>query len=383
MTAKTSRAPLTLVAALALSLVVLLAACGDSGTASEGSTLPSTGYAVETVAQGLRVPWDIAFAPDGRMFVTERPGGIRVVRDGVLLEEPFAVLDVWAQSEAGLMGIALHPDFAQNGRLYVCYTYIDEQHGPTNRVARLTDAGGAGTDHTVVFDGIPGARNHNGCRIRFGPDAKLYVTMGDAQRSDSAQDAASPSGKVLRLNHDGSVPDDNPIPGNPLFTLGHRNPQGIDWHPDAGDAFITEHGPSDNDEINVLVAGANYGWPEVRGESDNTAFAEPLLTYTPTLAVAGAAFYRGGPLPLHWTNSFFFTTLKERHIRRLALVQGADGAWAVVGDEKLLEDEYGRLRAVVQGPDGFLYLTTSNRDGRGSPARFDDKVLRIVPASAP
>ena len=365
-----------------LALALLLAACGNEGTAAEGSTVASSGYAVETVVQGLRVPWDIAFAPDGRMFVTERWGRIRVVRDGALLDAPFAEIDVWAHSEAGLMGIALDPDFADNGRVYVCYTYIDEERGPTNRIARLTDDDGVGVDHTVIFDGMPGARNHNGCRIRFGPDGMLYVTMGDAQNPDSAQDPASLSGKALRLNPDGSVPDDNPIAGNPLYTLGHRNPQGIDWHPETGEAFITEHGPSDNDEINVLVAGANYGWPEVRGESDVAAFAEPLTTYTPTLALAGATFYTGGPLPLHWTNSFFFTTLKEQHVRRLALATGPDGAWTVVGDEKLLEDAYGRLRAIAQGPDGYLYVTTSNRDGRGSPGRFDDKVLRIVPAAA-
>lgn len=364
-------------------LAALLAACGDSGTAAEGSTVPSSGYEVETVVQGLRVPWDLAFASDDRMFVTERPGRVRVVRDGVLEDEPFAELDVWSQSEAGLMGIALDPAFAENGHVYVCYTYIDEQRGPTNRVARLTDADGIGTDHTVVFDGMPGARNHNGCRIRFGPDDKLYVTMGDAQNADLAQDPASPAGKVLRLNPDGSVPDDNPIAGNPLFTLGHRNAQGIDWHPDTGEPFITEHGPSDNDEINVLVAGSNYGWPEVRGIAEDPAYEDPIKKYTPTLALAGATFYTGGPLPLHWTNSFFFTTLKDQHLRRLALATGPDGRWTVVGDEKLLEDEFGRLRAVVQGPDGYLYVTTSNRDGRGSPGRFDDKVLRIVPATSP
>ena len=366
--------------AMALSLVALLAACGDEGTAIEGSTVPSSGYEVETFVQGLRVPWDMAFAPDGRLFVTERPGRVRVVSDGVLLDEPFAELDVWAQSEAGLMGVALDPAFEENGRLYVCYTYIDEQRGPTNRVARLTDADGAGVDHTVIFDNMPGARNHNGCRIRLGPDGKLYVTMGDAQNADLAQDPESPAGKTLRLNADGSVPDDNPFPGSPVYTLGHRNAQGLDWHPDTGDLFITEHGPSDNDEINVLVAGANYGWPEVRGVADNPAYADPIAKYSPTLAVAGATFYTGGPLPLHWTNSFFFTALKERQLRRLSLATDADGVWTVVGQEKLLEDRFGRLRAIVQGPDGYLYVTTSNRDGRGSPERFDDKVLRIVPA---
>ena len=369
-----------LLAAVALTLP-LLAACGNEGTASEGVSVPSTGYVVETVVQGLRVPWDLAFAQDGRMFVTERPGRIRVVEDGDLLDEPFAELDVWAQSEAGLMGIALDPSFTENGHLYVCYTYIDELRGPTNRVARLTDSGGTGTGHTVVFDGIPGARNHNGCRIRFGPDDKLYVTMGDAQNADAAQDPSSPSGKILRLNADGSVPDDNPIPGNPMYTLGHRNPQGIDWHPETGEAFITEHGPSDNDEINLLVAGGNYGWPEVRGKSDNPDYEDPLTIYTPTLALAGAAFYTGGPLPLHWTNSFFFTTLKEQHIRRLTFAADLDGAWTVIGEEKILENQIGRLRAIVQGPDGYLYITTSNRDGRGSPARFDDRILRIIPAN--
>ena len=367
-------------AAAAVALAGLLAGCGDSGNAIEGSAVPSSGYTVETVAQGLRVPWDMAFAPDGRMFVTERPGRIRVVEDGELLDGPFAEVDVWAQSEAGLMGIALDPDFADNGRLYVCYTYIDDQRGPTNRVARLTEANGVGTDHTVILDGIPGARNHNGCRLRFGADDKLYVTMGDAQSEGNAQDPESPSGKVLRLNADGSAPTDNPFPNSLVYTLGHRNPQGIAWHPDTGEAFITEHGPSDNDEINVLRAGRNYGWPEVRGIRDNDGYEDPIIAYSPTLALAGATFYSGGPLPLHWTNSYFFTTLKAQHLRRLALAAGPNGAWTVVGQENLLENEFGRLRSVVQGPDGYLYVTTSNRDGRGSPDRFDDKVLRIVPA---
>ena len=371
-----------LAAVLALTALALVA-CDDSGSASEGFTVPSTGYAVETVVQGLRVPWDIAFAPDGRMFVTERPGAVRVVRDGVLQDEPFAVLDVWAQSEAGLMGIALDPAFAENGHLYVCYTYIDEQHGPTNRVARLTDIEGVGADHTIVFDGIPGARNHNGCRIRFGPDAKLYVTMGDAQSADTAQDPDSPSGKVLRLNSDGTVPDDNPIPATRSSPsapqpAGHRLAPGHrrTLHHRARPPRTTTRSTSSSRAPTTVGR-------RVRGESDNAAYAEPLTTYTPTLAVAGATFYTGGPLPLHWTNSFFFTALKERQLRRLALVQATGGAWAVVGEEKLLEDEFGRLRAIVQGPDGYLYVTTSNRDGRGSPARFDDKVLRIIPAPQP
>jgi aldose sugar dehydrogenase len=231
----------------------------------------------EVVAEGLEVPWELAFTPDGRILVTERPGRIRVIQDGTLQEEPFAVLEpVVSASESGLMGLALHPNFAVNGHLFVCYTYQNENGDLRNRVARLTDANGVGVDHQVILDDIPGAPRHDGCRLGFGPDRKLYVAMGDATESETAQNLESPSGKILRLEADGSVPADNPFPGSYVYTYGHRNPQGIDWHPETGDLFITEHGPDVNDEINILEPGGNYGWPEVTGAAGDSASLTPF-----------------------------------------------------------------------------------------------------------
>lgn len=334
----------------------------------------------ETVVEGLEVPWALEFAPDGRILVTERAGRIRVVRDGVLEEAPLADLPVATVSESGLMGIALHPSFKASGFLYVCYTYRDAGGRLLNRVARLTDAGGVAKGHRVILDGIPGARNHNGCRLRFGPDGKLYVTMGDAQVPDRAQDLNSLSGKVLRLEADGSVPEDNPIPGSYVYTYGHRNPQGLDWHPGTGDLFITEHGPATDDEINILIPGGNYGWPRVLGVARDASYVDPILTFTPTVALAGAAFVTGDRLPEDWNGNFLFANLKAAHLHRVVL--GPPEFRTVLSHERLFQGQFGRLRAVALSPDGYIYFTTSNRDGRGEPRPGDDRLLRLVSAPA-
>jgi glucose/arabinose dehydrogenase len=332
----------------------------------------------ETVVEGLEVPWALAFVPDGRILITERPGRIRVVRDGVLQDAPFATLRVEAVSESGLMGMVLHPEFPINGYVFVCYTYRDGAGRLRNRVARLTDVDGVGTDHHVVLDNIPGARNHDGCALRFGPDSKLYVTMGDAQVADQAQNLDSLSGKVLRLEADGSVPSDNPFSGSYVYSYGHRNPQGLDWHPDNGALYITEHGPDRDDEVNVLEPGGNYGWPQVTGVSQDSRYIDPILAFTPTVAPSGAAFYPGDRLAASWEGNLLFATLKGSHLRRLVL--GPPNFRTVLFNERLFFNQLGRLRAVAAGPDGYLYFTTSNRDGRGVPQAGDDKLLRLVPA---
>ena len=333
----------------------------------------------ETVVEGLEAPWALAFTPDGRIFVTERLGRIRVVEKGALLEQPLASLKAAPVSEAGLMGIALDLDFSANGHLYVCYTYRGMDGDLFNRIARLTESiRGTAGDHRVLLDTLPGGRNHNGCRLGFGPGGKLYATMGDAGEPANAQDMDSLAGKVLRLMPDGSVPPDNPFPGSYVYTLGHRNPQGMDWHPVTGDLFITEHGPSRDDEINILEPGGNYGWPELLGEAQAPGFVNPVLTFTPTLALAGAAFYTGDRLPGSWHGNFIFANLKASHLHRVAL--DLSNHRAAVSHQRLFEGEFGRLRAVAMGPDGFLYFTTSNRDGRGSPRPGDDRVMRLVAA---
>lgn len=334
------------------------------------------GVRVETVAEGLEVPWDLAFPPDGRILITERPGRIRVVTGGGLQAAPYATLDVAHVSEAGLMGIALHPDFARNGHLFVCYTYRDAAGNLLNRIARLTERDDRGADHRIILDAIPGAARHDGCRIRFGPDGYLYATTGDAIVPELAQDLDSLAGKVLRLTPEGAAPAGNPFPNSPVYTYGHRNPQGLAWHPETGDLFIAEHGPDRDDEVNRLEPGGNYGWPRVAGVAGDSRFLDPLLSLTPTVAIAGAAFYSQGRLAPAWEGSFLFTALKGAHLQRVVL-EPPDFR-SISSRSILFQNEFGRLRAVAMAPDGYVYFTTSNRDGRGRPGPGDDRLLRLA-----
>ncbi|MHB8992325.1 MAG: PQQ-dependent sugar dehydrogenase, partial [Chloroflexota bacterium] len=220
-----------------------------------------------------------------------------------------------------------------------------------------------------------GATIHDGGRLKFGPDGKLYVATGDAATPNQAQDVGSPAGKVLRINPDGSIPEDNPFPGSPVFTLGHRNPEGLAFRPGTRQLFSTEHGPVGNDEVNLLEAGGNYGWPVVQGAAGDSRFVDPILVFNPAVAPAGATFY-GADRLFEWTGSLFFATLRGQHLHRVVL--GGPDSREVVAQERLFEGAFGRLREVVQGPDGLIYFTTSNRDGRGNPAAEDDRILRIT-----
>ncbi len=338
---------------------------------------------VSTYVSGLEVPWSIVFTSPTRMLVTERPGRVRVVENGVLRTEPLAVIgDVEAKGESGLMGIALAPDYASSRLVYLAYAY-DASGGTRVRVVRYRDEGASLSGRTVIIEGIPAARNHAGCRIRFGPDGKLYVTTGDASERAIAQDMKSLGGKTLRLNPDGSIPSDNPFPGSPIFSLGHRNAQGIDWDPRSGLQFQSEHGPSGfdgpggGDEVNLVEAGKNYGWPVVHHEASATGMVSPLLEYTPAVAPAGASFSTGDALP-SFKGDFFFANLRGEVLIRVRL--DPKNPRKVLETEEWLRDVYGRLRDVVPGPDGALYVATSNRDGRGRPRPGDDRILRIVEA---
>jgi glucose/arabinose dehydrogenase len=343
-------------------------------TVTASSAIPH--LTVEEVATGLEVPWSLSFAPDGRIFFTERPGRVRVIVDGQL--QAGAVLDipdVSAAGEGGLMGITLDPAFAQNHYLYLYYTYSDAQNRQRNKLVRYREGSNTLTEPAVLFDGVLGAGIHDGGRIKFGPDGKLYITVGDAANGDQAQQPDVLAGKILRLNPDGSIPADNPF-GTAIWSYGHRNPQGIDWQPGTGLLFETEHGQAAHDEVNIIQKGGNYGWPVVTAIPQRPEFVDPILTSgpPPSWAPSGAAF---GTAPWlgAWQNNFFFATLRGAHLHRVAL-DPAD-PHHVLADEKLFEGVYGRLREVIQGPDG-LYFTTSNRDGRGSPAATDDRILRLV-----
>ena len=319
--------------------------------------------AVETIAQGLTTPWSITFLPNGAMLVTERSGQIQRIGES---GKTYPIDGVRETSEGGLLGIAVHPQFRDNNRLYVYFT-TDQGGELTNQIDQYVLSGDSlGFERTIMAD-IPAATNHNGGAIAFGPDGKLYATTGDAARTDLAQDTSSLAGKILRMNDDGSVPADNPY-GNLTWSYGHRNPQGIAWDKQ-GRLWSVEHGPSGadsgRDELNLIEKGANYGWPVITGDETRDGMKTPIVQSgdTETWAPAGLGYYDG---------SLYFAGLRGQALYR-AVISGE-----TVTLSRHLSETYGRLRAVTTH-DGKLYVSTSNRDGRGSPAPEDDRILRIDP----
>jgi glucose/arabinose dehydrogenase len=331
---------------------------------------------VDTVVSNLEVPWSMAFAADGRLFVTERPGRVLIFNLSTSSSELALTLDdVYGQGEAGLLGLALAPDFTASRHVYIYYTAV-VANAPVNRIVRYREVGGRLGERAVVLDGIPAGTIHDGGRLRFGPDGMLYATAGDAANSGRAQDPASLAGKFLRIDRDGTTPRDNPF-GSPVFSWGHRNPQGFDWHPATREIWATEHGNSGNDEINVVRSGVNYGWPTIEGGQTFPNMEPPVTSFSPSIAPSGAAFYQGTRFPA-FAGNLFAATLRGAHLLRLVV----DGpSRRVTRQERLLDGTVGRLRDVVVGPDGYIYISTNNRDGRGSPAAADDRILRLRPSS--
>ncbi len=327
----------------------------------------------ELIASGLEVPWSIAFTSPTRMLVAERPGRIREVVGGQLNPTPLlTIAQVSSTDEEGLMGLAIDPQYAQNKYVYISYAY-PQDGGLFVRVARLIDQGTSLVEDTVLLDRVPAAQFHAGSRVKIGPDSKLYVTTGDALTKEDAQDATSLAGKILRLNLDGSVPADNPIAGSYVYSYGHRNPQGLAWL-SAGELLSTEHGPSvfdgpaGGDEINHIVGGANYGWPVVSHEKSTDGMIDPLITFTPAVAPGSAAVAE---------DVLYFGALRGEGLYKVELsVAGGD---VRVTDFTVVPgtDSLGRIREVVVGPDGALYFSTSNRDGRGEVRGGDDKIYRV------
>lgn len=356
---------------------------------------------LEAVASGLETPWAMAFAPDGRIFVTERPGRIRIVEASGLRAEPWAQVAVVSadyRSEGGLLGIAVSPDFATTGHVFVVATFA--VNGTlVNRVLRFTDRDGRGTDETVIVSNLPAVRaepgseraihTHVGGALGFGPDGMLYTTAGDATQPELAQDPASLAGKVLRYRPDGTVPDDNPMPGSPVYALGIRNSQGLAWDFETGVAFAAEHGPSElswetsggwfGDEANAIAPGLNYGWPDVQGAGGIGQFVDPLVEWSPSVGPSSLTVYSGTNFP--WRGDLLVANLRGERLVRITLERDATTptGWKAARQESLLERRVGRIRVVAMGPDGHLYIANSNRDGRGKPEAGDDRIFRVVP----
>jgi quinoprotein glucose dehydrogenase len=283
------------------------------------------------------------------------------------------------------MGLAISPSFPKEPYVYVMHTYKKEDER-YNKVIRLKDSGDEGSFDRVIIDNIPGGRNHNGGRIAFGPDGMLYITTGETFNADIAQDLESLGGKILRVTPEGNVPDDNPVKNSPVYSYGHRNPQGLCWQQGTNRLFESEHGPSGefgrfaHDEINIITRGGNYGWPEVIGAPGQKPYIDPLVVWKNTTPPSGMTFYKGDLLK-HLKGDLFVATLRSESLIRIKLAPKSEKVTRIERwfAKDFKEGKYGRIRDVVEGPDGALYFLTNNTDGRGSPGPGDDRIYRIIP----
>ena len=321
---------------------------------------------VTILAKNLDKPRAIAISND-RIFVTEKDGAIRVIQNNTLLESPLATLRSADVFDGGLLGITLHPNFSSNHYMYVFLTY-DEDGDLWNKILRITESENKLQNAEIILDKIPGSSFTNGGFLKFGPDEKLYIGTGTvSDASHLPQDLGSLSGKILRLNDDGSIPDDNPFSNSPIYSLGHRNPQGMTWDDD-GNMFVAEFGPEKNDEINLILSGKNYGWPEQQC-SGNEDFEDAVLCFDPSIEPGGILFYSGDLIDFE--SPFIMASMRAANLYQLDFEEG-------LSSQKSILSGIGRVRDVVQGPDGSLYVITSNTDGKGFPDSMDDKLLRIL-----
>jgi len=316
----------------------------------------------EIIARDLKIPWEVVFLPSEEILITERPGNLLIIGEN---KENIEILGVTHNAEGGLLGMALHPDFQENSFVYL-YITNKKNNIISNRIERYKFVDNSLTEKEIIIEGIPGAPYHDGGRIEFGPDGLLYVTTGDATKSELAQDIDSLAGKILRLKGDGSFPEDNPF-GNAVYSYGHRNPQGLAWDSE-GNLWSTEHGRSGRlsgmDELNLIKKGNNYGWPIIQGDEAKEGMETPKANSGPdeTWAPAGMVYHSG---------SIFFSGLRGETLYEAQIENGE-----VIKLKSHFRKEFGRLRAVVKYNDD-LYISTSNTDGRGKVKEGDDKIIKI------
>ncbi len=338
-------------------------------------------FIVDTLAKDLIVPWAIIFLPDKTMLFTERSGNVRIYRDEKLVSKPaFQVTEINAVRKMGLLGITVHPDFSTNRFIYLSYNYSADNRALL-RIMRYRFQNDTLLRPKLIIENIDANANHTGSRLKFGPDKKLYITTGDADRPAFAQDLKSLSGKILRVNDDGSVPQDNPFTKNDtarkeIWTYGHRNTQGIDFQPGTGYLFNSEHGPSGGDEVNLIIKGLNYGWPIIHHRETRQGMLSPFMEYTPSIGPSELVFYNAHAFP-GLKGDLLLASLRGESITRFALDKNQ-----IIGQEVLLKQSYGRLRALTVGPDGYIYFSTSQIDAPEGKIRPGyDMLLRLRPSA--
>ena len=366
-------------------LTLLFGAAGQLAAAERLGTYATDKqrFHLVKVTEGLEHPWGLAFLPDGRMLVTERPGRLRIVADGWLVPEPVAgVPEVWNDGQGGLLDVALHPGFAENGLVYLSYSSPDDDDDAATAVARGRLVGDRLEDVEEIYVALPRDDNgrHFGSRLVFA-DGYLFVSAGDRGDSDRAQELDDPAGSIVRLHDDGRVPEDNPFIGTAgarpeLYSVGHRNPQGMTLEAATGRIYAIEHGPKGGDELNLIEPGVNYGWPVIThgksymglkiGEGTRKeGMAQPVHYWVPSISPSGLMIYDADRFPA-WQGSFFAGALSGELVVRLEVAGGK-----VVVEERMLEDLEERFRDVRQGPDGLIYLLTDHPEGM---------LLRLEPA---
>lgn len=342
--------------------LLLLSACEKNRNENSGGQQPDAELKTEVLTSSLTLPWEIIYGPDNFIWFTERGGKIsRLNPNNGVVALVHTVPDVSSSGEGGLLGMALHPDFGANPYVYVVYNYREGQRY-LEKVVRYTYTNGALNAPQILIERIPAADIHNGSRLLITPDQKLLITTGDANVASNAQDRNSLSGKILRLNLDGSIPGDNPFPNNPVWSYGHRNAQGLVLANNK--LYSSEHGPNNDDEVNLIQKGKNYGWPNIEGFCNTTqeqAFCganeiiEPLIAWTPTIAPSGITYYNADLIP-QWKNSLLMVTLKGSKLVQLQLDEAGT---KITGSKEFFVGQFGRLRAICQAPDGRIFLATS------------------------
>ncbi|MEO0255275.1 MAG: PQQ-dependent sugar dehydrogenase [candidate division WOR-3 bacterium] len=358
-------------------LIFLKIEIGEVPQNVQDKFIPEPNLKVEIWVKNLEIPWSLIFLEDEKALVSERPGRIRLIEKGILKDKPIKVIkEVHHSGEGGLMGLEKHPDFTEKPYIYAMYTYR-EKGEIKNKVVRFIFYKDSLNFDKVIIDEIPGGKFHNGGRLKFGPDKMLYITTGETFKREIAQDLKNLGGKILRLTPEGEIPPDNPFKNSPIYSYGHRNPQGLAFYPESGELFASEHGPSGedgvyaHDEVNIIYKGGNYGWPLFVGKLSKKGYIDPLILWKRTTPPAGMCFYK---------NFLFIATLRSEALIKIEIKKIED-SFKVINIERLFAEDYfngkyGRLRDVVYH-NGYLYVLTSNRDGRGKIKEGDDKILKI------